>query len=99
MNMNSTTNSINSVCTATSAVFTAIQVDDVMRWISLGITILCGIVTLITGIANWYSKATKDGKITTKEVLDLTNKTKSQLEEMKDEINKALEDTKDGSND
>lgn len=55
--------------TSLSAVGTAIQVDEVLRYISLGITILGGLITMIIiPLVNWYKNAKQDGKITKEEL-------------------------------
>ena len=58
-----------SVGTILSAVGTAVQVDEVLKYISLGITILGGIISMIIiPIWNWYKEAKRDGKITKQEI-------------------------------
>lgn len=58
-----------SVGTILSAVGTAVQVDEVLKYISLGITILGGIISMIIiPLWNWYREAKKDGKISKEEI-------------------------------
>ena len=58
-----------SVGTILSAVGTAVQVDEVLKYISLGITILGGIISMIIiPLWNWYKEAKRDGKITKQEI-------------------------------
>ena len=58
-----------SVGTILSAVGTAVQVDEVLKYISLGITILGGIISMIIiPLWNWYKEAKRDGKITKDEL-------------------------------
>jgi len=58
-----------SVGTILSAVGTAAQVDEVLKYISLGITILGGIISMIIiPLWNWYKSAKQDGKITKEEI-------------------------------
>ena len=55
--------------TSLSALGTAIQTEDVLRYISLGITILGGLISMIIiPLWNWYKNAKKDGKITKEEI-------------------------------
>lgn len=57
------------VGTSVSAVGTAMQVDEVLKIISLVITIVGSILTLIVmPLINWYQKAKQDGKITVDEI-------------------------------
>ena len=58
-----------SIGTALSAVGTAIQVDEVLKYVSLAITIIGGIVSMIIiPILNWYKKSKEDGKISKEEL-------------------------------
>lgn len=58
-----------SIGTILSAVGTAIQVDEILKYVSLGITILGGIISMIIiPILNWYKEAKRDGKITREEI-------------------------------
>lgn len=55
--------------TILSATGTAIQTEDVLRIVSLIITIIGAIISMIViPIANWYRNAKKDGKITKEEI-------------------------------
>lgn len=63
------------------------QADELLYYIQLVISILCGVFTLITMLTNWYHKAKKDGKITREEInegLDIAH----------DEITNIVEDIK-----
>ena len=53
------------------AIFTAIQTDEVLRWISFGFTLVSVILTIAYNIWRWYRKSKEDGKITMKEVDEL----------------------------
>lgn len=55
------------------AFFTAVQPDDILRWISLGLTILATIISIAFTVYKWYNKAKADGKITPEEVKELTD--------------------------
>lgn len=50
---------------------TALQSDEVFRYISLGLTILSTLFSLAFTIWKWWRKAKKDGKITEDEVDEL----------------------------
>ena len=53
------------------AIFTAVQTDEVLRWISFGFTLLSVILTIAYNIWRWWKKSKEDGKISMKEVDEL----------------------------
>lgn len=53
------------------AIFTAVQTDEVLRWVSFGFTLLSVILTIAYNIWRWYRKSKEDGKISMKEVDEL----------------------------
>ena len=55
------------------AIFTAIQTDEVLRWISFGFTLVSVILTIAYNIWRWYRKSKEDGKISMKEVDELVD--------------------------
>ena len=55
------------------AIFTAIQTDEVLRWISFGITILSALITIAYNIYKWWRKSKEDGKISMDEVDELVD--------------------------
>lgn len=55
------------------AIFTAIQTDEVLRWISFGFTLVSVILTIAYNIWRWYRKSKEDGKITMDEVDELVD--------------------------
>ena len=52
-------------------IFTAMQDDIVLRYISLALTILSTSIAIAYTIWKWYKKAKEDGKITVDEVKEL----------------------------
>lgn len=54
-------------------VFTAIQSDEVLRWISFAITLVSFIITLSCNIYKWWKNSKKDGKISMDEVDELVD--------------------------
>lgn len=54
-------------------IFTAVQPDEILQYVSLGLTILATLSSLSFTIYNWYKKASADGKITKDEVEELKN--------------------------
>lgn len=55
------------------AIFTAIQTDEVLRWISFGFTLVSVILTIAYNIWRWYRKSKEDGKISMDEVDELVD--------------------------
>ena len=53
------------------AIFTAIQTDEVLRWISFGFTLVSVILTIAYNIWRWWKKSKEDGKISMDEVDEL----------------------------
>ena len=53
------------------AIFTAIQTDEVLRWISFGFTLVSVILTIASNIWRRWKKSKEDGKISMKEVDEL----------------------------
>ena len=52
-------------------VCTALQADEVLKWVQLAITILSSAIAMSFTIWRWWKKASEDGKITKDEVDDL----------------------------
>lgn len=63
---------------------TAIQTDEVFRYISLGLTILSTIVAIAYTIWKWWRKAKEDGKITEEEVKELVDDVHQVLNDKED---------------
>lgn len=74
------------------AIFTAIQTDEVLRWISFGFTLVSVILTIAYNIWRWWRKSKEDGKISMKEVDELG-------EIIKDGSNSLKNITKEDKND
>lgn len=64
---------------------TALQTDELFRYISLGLTILSTLFSLVFTIWKWWRKAKKDGKITEDEV-----------DELMDDVHDVLNDKEKG---
>ena len=67
---------------------TALQTDEVLRYVSLGITILSTLFSLTYTIWKWWRKAKEDGKIEEKEV-----------DELMDDIHNVIDDKEKGEKD
>jgi hypothetical protein len=86
--------------TALAAVGTSIQPDEILRYVSLIITIIGGLITLVTAIWGlvakikaWHKKAMEDGKIDDAEKEELKGIIKEGINDGKqaiDDINKQI---------
>jgi len=92
---------ITAVGTAASAVGTALQPDEVLRYISIIITIIGGLITLITAIWGlvakikaWHKKAMEDGKIDESEKEELKGIIKEGISEGKQALDTIKNATK-----
>ena len=82
------------VGTSTSAVGTVIQPNQILQTISLVITIIGGIITIVSALYVWFKKAKADGKIDKDEIEEGAKIIQEGIEEIKD----ALDDKKKGDN-
>ena len=57
-----------SISTIGAGTSTAVQPDQVLQYISLGLTIIATLITIILGLRAWWKDAKKDGKIDKEEV-------------------------------
>lgn len=69
----------NYIANAFGVIFSAIQTNEVLSWISWGLTLIATIVSLAFTIYKWWKKAIADGEIT-----------KDELEELGDDVIKNL---------
>ena len=53
------------------AILTAVQTDEVLRWISFGFTLFSVILNIAYNVWRWYRKSNEDGKISKDEVDEL----------------------------
>lgn len=80
--------------TALSGAGTGLQTNETLQTISLIITIIGGIITLVTAAINWYKSAKKDNKITNDEIKDLTEIVNDNIKDIVDDINKNKKEDK-----
>lgn len=74
--------------TTISAVGTGIQTSEVLRTISLILTIIGSIITIAMALSNWWKQAKKDGKITKDEIKDGVSIIKNGADNIKEIITK-----------
>ena len=68
---------------------TSLQTEEILRIVSLIITIIGGIITwIVIPILNWYNKSKADGKITTDEIIEGANIIKDGVEKLDQETKK-----------
>ena len=82
------TNTLSWVLNGASYLITAIQTNEIMQYIQLGLTILATLVSLAYSIYKWVKKAKQDGKITSEEVGELHDIVKGGIEDVNDAIKK-----------
>ena len=71
-------------------VFSALQTDEVLSYISWGLTLLATMLTIAFTIWKWYKKATADGKITPEEIeegIEIVKDSKEKIDELGDKKN------------
>lgn len=76
------------------AIFTAIQTDEVLRWISFGFTLVSVILTIAYNIWRWYRKSKEDGKISMDEVDELVDIVKDGSDSLKNITKEDNNDTR-----
>lgn len=64
-------NNLDIATTTFSGLLTALQTDEVFRWIGFILTLLSALLGIIYRIWHWYKEAKEDGKITPGEIEDL----------------------------
>ena len=78
-----------SIGTALGIIGTATQTEQVLRIVSLVITIIGALITYVAlPLLAWYKKAKKDGKITADEVKEGVEIIKDGTEKVQDEVDK-----------
>ena len=55
------------------AILTAVQTDEVLRWIAFGFTLFSVILNIAYNVWRWWRKSNEDGKITKEEVDELAD--------------------------
>ena len=76
------------------AIFTAIQTDEVLRWISFGFTLVSVIITIAYNIWKWWKKSKEDGKISMDEVDELVDIVKDGSDSLKNITKEDNNDTR-----
>lgn len=80
---NNTNNIFEWVLTAFQGVLTALQTDEILRYVQLVLAVVSAVLTLAFTIFKWYKTAKKDGKITKEEVEELITDSKGDFDTLK----------------
>ena len=79
-------NNLDIATTTFSGLLTALQTDEVFRWIGFILTLLSALLGIIYRIWHWYKESKEDGKITADEVKKVGEIVKSGTDEVIDII-------------
>lgn len=90
---------LGTIGTAAGVVGTATQTNEVLRTISLIITIVGAIITyIVVPLISWYKKAKADGKISHDEIKDAAKTLSDGIEKTREIIEDEDEERKGGNN-
>ena len=76
------------------AILTAIQTDEVLRWVAFGFTIFSVILNIAYNVWRWWSKSKEDGKISMDEVDELVDIVKDGSDSLKNITKEDNNDTR-----
>lgn len=76
----------------------AIQANEVLQWVELGLSIALTIVLIVYRLWRWYKEAKKDGKISADELKEAIDIAQEGAEAIKEQLDKGKED-RHGDND
>lgn len=78
---------INYIANTVACITTALQSDEIFRYVSLSLTILSIVVSLAFTIYRWYKVATTDGRIDNEEIDELMKHINEDVNEINDAVN------------
>ena len=76
------------------AILTAVQTDEVLRWISFGFTLFSVILNIAYNVWRWWKKSKEDGKISMDEVDELVDIVKDGSDSLKNITKEDNNDTR-----
>ena len=76
------------------AILTAVQTDEVLRWVAFGFTIFSVILNIAYNIWRWWKKSKEDGKISMNEVDELVDIVKDGSDSLKNITKENNNDTR-----
>lgn len=77
-------NDYNYIGNLLGAVFSAVQTNEVLSWISWGITLVATLLSVSFTIYKWVIKAKEDGKVDAKELQELGDIIEESTKEIKE---------------
>lgn len=80
-------------------VLAAIQANEILQWVELGLSILTTLILIAHRLWVWHKEAKADGKITADELKEAIDIAQEGAEAIKEQLDKGKEDRKDGDND
>lgn len=89
---------VSGASTLVCGVLSAVQPDEILKYVNLSLAILSALVALLFTFWKWWKEAKKDGKITPDEVGDVLDDVSEIIDSTKDSIGKLKteEDKKEG---
>ena len=76
------------------AILTAVQTDEVVRWVAFGFTIFSVILNIAYNVWRWWRKSKEDGKISMDEVDELVDIVKDGSDSLKNITKEDNNDTR-----
>ena len=76
------------------AILTAVQTDEVLRWIAFGFTLFSVILNIAYNVWRWWRKSKEDGKISMDEVDELVDIVKDGSDSLKNITKENNNDTR-----
>ena len=76
------------------AILTAVQTDEVLRWVTFGFTIFSVILNIAYNVWRWWRKSKEDGKISMDEVDELVDIVKDGSDSLKNITKEDNNDTR-----
>ena len=76
------------------AILTAVQTDEVLRWIAFGFTLFSVILNIAYNVWRWWRKSKEDGKISMDEVDELVDIVKDGSDSLKNITKEDNNDTR-----
>jgi hypothetical protein len=72
--------------TLTSGALAAVQDNEIAQWITFGVAVVSGVLTILYTIAKWHEKAVADRKISVSEVASLISQMKDTVKDESEKI-------------
>lgn len=76
-------------------ILTALQYDEVLRWVNLALAILSAVTTIAYTVYKWWKSARKDGRVDIDEIGDLLEQLHDETGKLKESVDDKKEDEDD----